>query len=236
MMTYALNPARAARALRQGLRNSVLLYGGAGILVLAAINRGDFSRSGVVSIVAGSAVMVLLIALLLWASVRAYHRQAATFRLTVDAEQITREVAQAPTVTLRRAEITALEDYPGVGLRVCGTAKSRQIFIPMSLEGYEELRAQLAAAHPLVTKQSQGQLLLRYAGGAAIPVVLLGALSFAPTCALATVVGIVIVIGTGGLAAYLQRNDTVPRWFKVMMWLAVPLMIVVVLLRLRRFS
>jgi hypothetical protein len=53
-----------------------------------------------------------------------------------------------PEITLRRDEIDHLEEMPGRGLTIRTADPEHFIFVPFELEGYDELRAQLATWAP----------------------------------------------------------------------------------------
>lgn len=230
--TYTIDSAKIAPYKRASIRNAGLLYGPLILIALAAVNRGNFSPSGLISMAVGGLLGTLVLGLMTWSSLRTVDRQAATFRVAMDDEAITRETAQVPTVTLRLVDITEIEEYPGTGL-VLRTADPRaRLYIPELLGEFSALREQLVGRWPIIRKASSARLLLRCLAWAALPVTLLIALWTAPTRLLVLLIGAIIISGAIWLAFRMQRNVNIPRWYRLMAWLGVPLMIVVTLQRL----
>jgi hypothetical protein len=230
--TYTIDQAKARVVWKQSLRNSVIMYSALGALLLAAINRGNFSPSGIISLLAGAGAMVLTMALLLWASYRTFRKQVTTFRIVLDDRAITREAAQVPSVTIPLEAITVVEEYPKVGIQLRTDEARTRLFVPHYVERFDELSEQVVGGRKMVRKQSQLGLLLRCAAYAAIPAVLIIMLYSSTSIGLATLIGLVMIIGALVAAAVLQRNGNIPRWFKITSWLGVPLTTVIVLIHL----
>lgn len=105
--TYTVDQSRLSAYRRKSALSSFLLYGSLGAVTVLLVNRGNFSPSGLISMAAGLSVTLLFISLFVWASPRALNRQAATMRVVLDDEAITRAVADVPSISLRLAEVSA---------------------------------------------------------------------------------------------------------------------------------
>jgi hypothetical protein len=232
MQHYTLNPAGRAVYRWRGIKQSIVLYGLVLVTVLALANRGDFSRAGLIGLAAGAASGSLIAGLLTWAGVRNLNAQWHTYQLTLDDHQITRHAARVPDVQIEHTQITALEEYPGTGLVVRTADKRTYIFISSWLTNYAEVRAILETWHPLTVKQSPTQLFLRCLGGASIPVLGIAALTLTTTTTQVVVVGTLLIAGAIWLAVRMQRSQLVPRWFKVVGWLMIPLILLIIVQRL----
>lgn len=211
----------------------MLIYGGGGAIALAAANCGDFSEAGIIGLIVGGAVALLLCSLLIWVGLCGLSAQWATYELTLSDDDVTRRSARVPDLSIRREQVTAIEEYPGTGLAIRTATKGTHIVIPCGLVGYDDVRAQLITWMPIVTKQGQTGLLLRCLGAAAVPLVGIVALSLAQTTAVAAGIGVVLVGGALWLAIYIQRSAQYQRWFKVMMWCALPLVLVAIAQRIQ---
>jgi hypothetical protein len=233
MNTYTLDPDRLPESKRRSIRASYFIYGPLGLVALLVVNRGDFSPSGLISVTVGFVVLLTVIGLLSWASLRTFDRQSATFRLTLDAETITREAHGVPTVTLRLADVTQLQDYPGTGLLLRTADRQAFIYIPELVQDYPALRETLLArGFPVEHKQSPRVLMIRTVAWAALPTVLFTMLWLVQSRPVVIALGAVIVLGSLGLAIWLQRNTYLPRWFKLISWIMAPLTLVLFLQRL----
>jgi len=232
MQTYILNPSGLAAQQRRGLQQSLLLYGFVIVCVLAIANRGDFSIHGLVGLLVAAATSLLLAGLLMWAGLRSLRVQWATYQLILDGDQITRRASRVPDVQINWAQITTIEEYPDTGLMLRTADKRTFVFIPAGLMQYEDVREQLATIKPIIRKQSSTQLFLRCLGAACIPVVAISALELANTTATIVIVGTLFIAGALWVAVQVQRSRTVPRWFKVLSWLFIPLVLLIIALRL----
>lgn len=231
-VTYTIDPAKVGPYKRTTIRNAVVLYGPLILLGLAAINRGDFSPSGLISMAIGGFVGALVLGLMTWSSLRTIDRQTATFQITMDDETISRETAGVPTVTLRLAEITTVEEFPGTGLLLRTADPQARLFIPEIVGEFPALRERLVGRWTVVRKDSPGRLLLRTFAWAALPAVLLFALWSVPTRPLVLLIGAILVGGAIWIALRIQRNPNSPRWYRLIVWVGVPLMIIITLQRL----
>lgn len=234
---YTIDPTRISAYRRQSIRNSVLLYGSFGLIALLTVNRGDFSPSGLRGIVIGLLAQSIVIGLLIWASMRTFNRQAATLRILLDDETITREADRVPTISLRLADIQRIEEFPKTGIVLRTSDKRTQLYIPELVQEFGALRELLVQrGWPVVRKQSSGQLMLRCAAWGALPVVLMALLWNVPSQGLAMLAGGALVLSMFVAAIIVQRNVNMPRWFKIVGWLIVPLMLLITLQRLSTLS
>jgi hypothetical protein len=232
MQIYILDPGGLAVQRRRGIKQSFMIYGLVVFGVLAFANRGDFSSSGLISLAAGAASGLLIAGLLTWAGIRNLRAQWPTYQLTIDGERIIRRAARVPDVQIERIQITALEEYPGTGLVVRTADKRTYVFISSWLTGYAEVHTLLESWHPIVIKQSPTHLLLRCLGAACLPVLGIAALTITTTTTQLVVVGTLLSAGAVWLAFRLQQNKLIPRWFKVLGWLMIPMVMLIIAQRL----
>ena len=126
------------------------VYGGiaaVGFLFLAVL----LFPSGWKMMAIEAAVLLSVILVILAVSWTARHfvergidRQVAGFRLVADSEGLVRQQAGLPDVRVAFSEISALEENAEHGLRIRTSDSFRQIFVPIDLIGYEELKTHLS--------------------------------------------------------------------------------------------
>lgn len=231
--TYQLDPQALAPQRRRGLRRTLPIYLGGGAIALAAANRGDFSEAGIIGLIVGGAVALLIATLLIWAGLRSLSAQWASYELTLGEDSVARHVARLPDLSIRRDQVTAIEEYPGTGLAIRTADRRAHIVIPCGLLGYDQVRAELASWMPIVAKQGQSALLLRCLGAAALPLLGIVALSLAQSTLVVAALGAILVVGALWLAISIQRSALYQRWFKLLMWCAIPMVLVAIAQRLQ---
>ena len=232
MHTYTLTAAGYAAQKQRAIIQSLAIYGTAGLAGLAAANRGDFSSAGLIGLAIGLPAVALLVGLMLWSGLRAHRSAWESYRLTLDSDALSRQL-RGKELSIRRDDVTQIEEYPGAGLMVRTTDRQWAIFIPIGLEAYETVHAQLAEWRPFTTKQNQRQLLIRCLlwalvgiGGVVIP-------TTTHNVWVAVLVGGPMLVLMIWIAIRTQRNRDALVWQKAFYWLGVVLIAVMVATRIQ---
>ncbi|HKV11220.1 MAG TPA: hypothetical protein VJ725_23970 [Thermoanaerobaculia bacterium] len=90
----------------------------------------------------------VLIPIVCFGGWRGYKRQLASYqgyRLFLTQDRLRRVQPGLPDMEISRSEVTRLFEAPGKALTLFGSGYHRFIAIPASLDGYEEVRAQLVS-------------------------------------------------------------------------------------------
>jgi uncharacterized membrane protein YfcA len=142
---HKLTEAYITGVLRKSLRLTLPLMGGA---ILAGWYAAGADTDPTVMGIFGLIVAVVL-ALSMRQNLRRQRAQLRTLRIGVDETALTRTQEGLTPLTIRFAEITRLAEVPGKGLIVRGQGAERVLFLPVELEGFDELRARLATVRPI---------------------------------------------------------------------------------------
>jgi hypothetical protein len=67
----------------------------------------------------------------------------SSFELTVDQVSLTKKQKNTPDVTLLRSQVKRIEEHEGKGFRICTDDRNVNIWVPVELEDYEVLKADL---------------------------------------------------------------------------------------------
>lgn len=98
---------------------------------------------------------------------RFLHDAYSSFEFEVDGDSLTKKQKNTPTVTLLRSQVTRIEEFQGKGFRICTADRHRNIWIPMELEDYDELKADLLSS-PVEYRQQKRSWFLSYVQFAAL--------------------------------------------------------------------
>ena len=113
------------------------------LIVLAAYAGGLRDGRGVDALVVPFAILVVLVVVSYVRRMARFRTRWASFEIALGEDAIAREVAGFPPVRIARAEVAAVEEIPtGLAVR---DAHGRGLVVPRELEGYEGVRAALAA-------------------------------------------------------------------------------------------
>ena len=210
-----------------GLKRRVFLFGvpllvlaaGAGVVIyFANPNNQPFN--------AAPFVLILIAAMLVFSVWNAWRQQCKlwkSYQLNVGASAITREQMGLSPITIQRDEIVKIIELPEQGLSICTTDHAQRIDVPITLEGYAELRACLNEWRPLETPPPHQRLLpgwLVPAGGVlAIAAFLVIFLS--PSKYLVIVVGSLMLILLIPGTFMVWRSKLVDRGTKRRLWMVI---------------
>jgi len=68
----------------------------------------------------------------------------STFEIIADEQSLTKKQKNTPDVTLARSEIRRIEEAQGKGFRICTDERFKNIWVPCELDGYEQLKGEIA--------------------------------------------------------------------------------------------
>ena len=234
MQTYTIRPGGVAAMQQRALWQNALLYGLFGLLLLSFMNRGDFSGPGLVGLTAGSITMVLLFSFLIWSGIRSLPKEWNSYALLVGGDTVTRQHQRLGEVTIRRAEVTQIEDYPETGLMLKTADRKTTIFVPTDLEDYATVRAQLATWMAFTPKLGPWGLVGRYALIFSIPT-LLFAIMFLVDSVPAIAISWAGMVGLLAWSLYhMQRQKLLHGWFLAFMLFGCVMMVFVLFVRVMR--
>jgi peptidoglycan/LPS O-acetylase OafA/YrhL len=209
-----------------GLKRRLFLFGvpllilaaGAGVMIyFANPNNQPFN--------AAPFVLIFIAAILVFSIWNAWRQQSKLWRsyqLNVGASAITREQMGLSPITIQRDEIVKIIELPEQGLSICTTDHSQRIDVPITLEGYAELRACLNEWRPLETPPHKMRLpgwLVPAGGVGSIAAFLVIFLS--PSKYLVIVVGLLMLILLIPGTFMVWRSKLVDRGTKRRLWMVI---------------
>jgi hypothetical protein len=165
MKTYRISEEKARAETPVALRRSVVmtviaLLTGCFIGARSIFLEGPTGRTWL--LLAAIGVFVATMVLYKVSKTRRFMQNAySSFEFEIDGDLLTKKQKNTPTVTLLRSQVTRIEEFQGKGFRICTADRYRNIWIPMELEGYEELKADLLSS-PIDYRQQQRSWFLSY--------------------------------------------------------------------------
>lgn len=87
----------------------------------------------------------------------------SSFELTIEGDSITKRQKNTPDVTLLRSQVKRVEEYSGKGFRISTEDRSLNIWVPVELEGYEQVRAEILSL-PVDYRKEQRSWMRSYLG------------------------------------------------------------------------
>lgn len=120
-------------------------------LMLLSVAAGWYASKGGIDSTAGVGLVVVTAAIAFSAArtVRQQKRSFRSFCIRVEADRLVRLQDGYPPVEIAFADITKIIEQAPHGLTVQGAGPQQTIFLFATLERFEELRARLAAHHPI---------------------------------------------------------------------------------------
>jgi hypothetical protein len=138
MKVYVLSPEGIAREKRKGLVRSIAIF-------IFALSLG----LGVPAIAVSASLwfivsMIPLLALIFYFGLRRgfkiLEENWSSYQLLVSSDSIVRKQVRLPDLEIHRDQVTKLQERPGTGLFIRTQEKRLSIYVPASIEGYDELR------------------------------------------------------------------------------------------------
>jgi hypothetical protein len=149
---YRLSMAKLPRAVGRAQRWAALRLVVGATLVTAAITIGVESlHDAIDGALAVDSLALVALPYVMWRAGRRERRHWNAFELSVGAETVRLSAKGAGRVVLRRDEIASLAEG-GRGLVVRGSRSDVVIRVPMTVEGYADVRARLAAGRPIACR------------------------------------------------------------------------------------
>ena len=117
------------------------------LIVLAAYAAGLRDGRGIDALAVPFAILVVLVVLSYVRRMARFRARWASFEIALGEDAIARDLAGFPKVRIARAEVDAIEEIPaGLAVR---DVHGRGLVVPRELDGYEGVRAALAAWRPI---------------------------------------------------------------------------------------
>ncbi len=147
MKSYALCQTSAARALVRGLLPAfafaaLVLTG----IVWSVAWYGNAEAEFYLHLIP---VLILILPFSCWLVWRRQRRAVKSYRIVLDGEELIRVLHGFPNVVIRQDEITTIEERAEQGLVIRTNDPRKVIGVPVTLEGYDELRNLLANVCPI---------------------------------------------------------------------------------------
>ena len=142
-----------------------------------------------------------------------------SFQLLVGSDSIVRKQVRIPDIEIHRDQVTKLQEKPGTGLFIRTKDKQLSIYVPDTIEGYDELRDLLSQwSDPARTSSASNfdtilPILAIVSFGAGFAIMMLS-----NNLALVITAGIFVIVYTLLVSIYYrQRKDIDPR-VKIRTW------------------
>lgn len=205
--------------LRMAARLGVLVtLLGAGVGFYSA---GDGISSGVLR-----ATALLACTALLFGTVAARRANASRWRsleLILTPDTITRRIANLSELTVRRDDVVAIQETPGLGLIVVPKEKRWQIWVPVQLDDYQGVRAQLETWRTITQHEPRRFapfILLLATVGWMLGLVAVALRAVEPAWVAGS--SFLLAVSLASCLVILWRSPHVPRSFKLFSLLLVP--------------
>jgi hypothetical protein len=90
---------------------------------------------------------------------RIYKMRWLSFELVVDGDSLTRRQANTPDIVIHRSEVTSVHEVSDRGLTIKGPSRFKMIAIASTLEGYDQLAAELRQWGPAHSASTRREVL-----------------------------------------------------------------------------
>ncbi len=149
MRTYTISRPGLRALIWRSARMSVIIT----VLLIAVALRMRFTGEEDVVRTSGWLLLYLLgvLAFGTWLTTRSTRRTWLSYRLEFAPGNLRRTQYRLPEISIDRGEVTAIDEMPGRGMVVRTANPDRFIFVPSGLNGYPELKSELAAWTPVRT-------------------------------------------------------------------------------------
>jgi hypothetical protein len=222
MHTYTLAPDGFAARKKRLIIQSLTLYTIAVLAGLYLALRNDLaSPNAMITLAIDIPLFAVLILFVLRRGIKLQREAWASYRLTIDQDTITRQQARLPDLTLRRDQITRIEELPGSGLLIRTTEPRIYISVPLGLTGYADIQAHLASWQPISVSayKTPLRLFLLCLGLAMAPIAALVIVVISDSLPLVVAAGLVLVGIMGWSLIAIQRSPNVDPRRKRWIWL-----------------
>ncbi|GAB4475032.1 MAG: hypothetical protein Kow00124_15590 [Anaerolineae bacterium] len=216
MKSYHISQAGIRKA-----RRAFVLRGAAGGVVVAALaslaltvlqqSLGAGPTSPLLIFAGLLALFLIGLALGLQRAARRITQRIESYELRLDENTLSATTPGGRPVKIRREQITRLEERPPEVLLVEADNPPRTISIPMALEGYAEVRAQLTAWRPIETGGRQHVIGLPLAAFLLINVIGISVVFLARSPWIVLPVGGVLMLSLSYLALSILRRPDLER-------------------------
>lgn len=166
MISYKISPEKGRAERSAALKRNAAIISVA--LALAILLTGGSALQGqstrfliVWSVIMGAFFTFVLFRVLRQTS-RFLDEAYSTFELTVADGLYTKKQKDTPDVSIARAEVRGIEEKQGKGFRIRTGERARNIWVPWELDGYEELKAELATIPGIEVKSTPRAWLRSY--------------------------------------------------------------------------
>jgi hypothetical protein len=225
MKTYRLSPAYYTALKRRLLLTAIPIISAAGAVgFIAGLLQGGTTLVNAALFAALTGVFFI------FTIPRSYIQQrnlAETYKLTVDGDTITRTQNGAQDISITRSGIARITETPDKGLGIIAINSKLRFGIPVTLEGYAELRKTLASWHQIQAVKPRGM----HWQAAIVPLVAMALIGLFAVAIISS--DKTLVTATGGLALIvsvasaliLVNNPQVDAKTKSKLWLiSIPLL------------
>jgi len=145
---YRISPEKAkAEKPRAFKRFAFIITSGVALGFLLG-GQSIFHESNPVPFIVSILSVALLLTVALWRGLGRLSQTLkdaySTFEISSDQQSLTKKQKNTPDVTLARSEIRRIEEAQGKGFRICTDERFKNIWVPCELDGYEQLKGEIA--------------------------------------------------------------------------------------------
>jgi hypothetical protein len=222
MHTYTLAPGGFAARKKRLIIQCLIIYTIAVLAGLYLVLRNDLaSPTALITLAINIPLFAVLILVVLRRGIKLQREAWASYRLTIDQDSITRQQAQLPDLTLRRDQITRIEELPSSGLLIRTAEPRISISVPLGLTGYADVQAHLTSWQPISVSvyKTPLRLFLLCLGLAMVPIAALVIVVISDSLPLVVTAGLVLVGIMGWSLIAIQRSPNVDPRRKRWIWL-----------------
>jgi hypothetical protein len=186
-------------------------------LVLLAVGGGWFAAGAdtdPTTLIPFGLLVGATVAFSLWRGLRRQLASFRTLRIELTEDSIVRTQENYPPLELRWAEVVGVFETPGKGITVRGRGSEQFLFLPRTLERFEDLRERVNALRPLEVRASSRQGYLVLVAAVVTVLVVLVVLARAQTPAYVLPAGTLLIVGMVVCDRLIRRSQHVDERLK----------------------
>ncbi len=214
--TYKLGPRFFEKLRRRmiivGLPLVLIALGGGALF--AAARQGSSSTALIIA-----PVILLVLIFGFRSTLKQVQKNWGSYRLEVEPDALSRTQDNYAPLRIARDEISRVVEYSGGSLVVHAASPKREIIIPNTLEGYEEVKALLGQWHAIEREDNRSpQNTLLLFGTVILTMAAFGVVLLGQDRTLVLVVGTLFLLALVGCLVYIQRSSAIDRKAKRNAW------------------
>lgn len=166
MTIYRISPEKAKTEKSNAFRRTAIFLTISVLLGFLISGHFLLQQSNLAPLIAAILTTAVLLTLALWRGLgrlsRTLEDAYSSFEIIADGQTFTKRQKNTPDVTLALSEIRRTEEAQGKGFRICTDERFKNIWVPCELDGYEQLKAEIAALPDVELRMRSGAWLKTY--------------------------------------------------------------------------